>query len=155
VIRKILTVVLVAGLAGCVSSQNQNMTTQLQMRVGEIEKQAEMKDEEIKNLQNEVRELSYNVDRLNSQVRKEYGVRGVSTSSKTSAKGGDEVLRVNVSGEKVQSALQAAGYYKGTVDGKLGAKTRDAISQFQKDHGLKADGVIGERTWTELKSYLK
>jgi len=148
---RILLVLLLAGLTGCASSQNMN--SQMQVRVGELERQISMKDEEIKNLQEEVRELSYNVDRLNSQVRKEYGTRST-VAAKADAKAGD-VLRVDVSGTKVQEALQSAGYYKGNIDGKLGAKTREAISQFQKDHGLKADGVIGQKTWTELKTYLK
>ncbi len=151
---RLLLVVLLAGLAGCASTQTQNSVAQMQMRMGELEKQVEMKDEEVKNLQEQVRELSYNVDRLNSQTRKEYGSSRSSSTTKVSGKD-EDVLHVDVSGEKVQTALANAGYYKGAVDGKLGAKTRDAIGQFQKDHGLKADGVIGKRTWAELKTYLK
>lgn len=151
---RFLLVLLLAGLSGCASTQSQNASAQLQMRMGELEKQVEMKDEEVKNLQEQVRELSYNVDRLNSQVRKEYGSTRGSSTSRASGKE-DDVLRVDVSGEKVQTALANAGFYKGSIDGKLGAKTREAISLFQKDHGLKADGVIGQRTWTELKVYLK
>ena len=63
---------------------------------------------------------------------------------------GFEIPSVNI-----QKALKKAGYYNGTVDGKVGPGTRDAIAAFQKDNGLKADGVCGRGTWAKLKSYLE
>lgn len=36
------------------------------------------------------------------------------------------------------------------ADGKFGAKTESAVKQFQKDNGLKADGIVGPATWTAL-----
>lgn len=54
----------------------------------------------------------------------------------------------------IQSALKGAGYYKGSVDGKIGPTTKSAIKAFQKDHGLDADGVVGKGTWNKLKVYL-
>ena len=33
------------------------------------------------------------------------------------------------------------------VDGKCGAKTREAIIAYQKAHGLVADGCVGLNTW--------
>jgi peptidoglycan hydrolase-like protein with peptidoglycan-binding domain len=65
-----------------------------------------------------------------------------------------QILRVKVSPEKVQRALKSAGVYTGPVDGKIGAGTKEAIIEFQKSHGLKADGVLGKRTWEELKVFL-
>ncbi|KJJ83456.1 secreted protein containing Peptidoglycan binding-like domain protein [Candidatus Omnitrophus magneticus] len=55
--------------------------------------------------------------------------------------------------KSVQSALKAAGFYDGPVDGKLGPKTKEAIKAFQQANGLTADGVIGKRTWAKLKEY--
>ena len=63
---------------------------------------------------------------------------------------GFEIPSVNI-----QKALKKAGYYNGAVDGKVGPGTRDAIAAFQKDNGLKADGVCGRGTWAKLKSYLE
>jgi len=54
----------------------------------------------------------------------------------------------------VQKALKAAGFYIGTVDGKIGPKTKKALIDFQKAKALKADGKVGPRTWTELEKYL-
>lgn len=36
------------------------------------------------------------------------------------------------------------------ADGKFGAKTETAVKQFQKDNGLKADGIVGPATWSAL-----
>jgi murein L,D-transpeptidase YcbB/YkuD len=66
-----------------------------------------------------------------------------------------QIIRVKVSPQKVQRALKAAGVYTGRVDGKIGSGTRMAIKEFQRSHGLKADGVLGKKTWDELKVYLK
>ena len=66
-----------------------------------------------------------------------------------------QIVRVRVSPEKIQRALQAAGVYTGPVDGKIGSGTKEAIIEFQKSHGLKADGVLGKKTWDELKQFLK
>ncbi len=37
------------------------------------------------------------------------------------------------------------------VDGKFGKRTEVAVRQFQRENGLKADGVCGERTWERLE----
>jgi hypothetical protein len=50
----------------------------------------------------------------------------------------------------VQSALQQQGYYQGEVDGLLGPITRDAISNYQRDHGLYTTSTIDEPTLQSL-----
>ena len=54
----------------------------------------------------------------------------------------------------IQTALKAANFYTGNIDGKLGPKTKRAIVEFQKAKGLKADGKVGSRTWVALEKYL-
>jgi len=54
----------------------------------------------------------------------------------------------------IQKALKNAGFDVGTVDGKIGPKTKKAIEDFQKSKGLKADGKVGPKTWAELEKYL-
>lgn len=54
----------------------------------------------------------------------------------------------------IQQALNNAGFYQGSVDGKLGPQTRSAIREFQRVHGLKDDGVVGKQTWAKLQPYL-
>lgn len=55
--------------------------------------------------------------------------------------------------KKIQNALQSAGFDAGAADGKMGGKTRAAVSEFQKSKGLTPDGVIGKKTWEELSKY--
>ena len=50
---------------------------------------------------------------------------------------------------KLQQALKDKGYNV-TVDGIYGAKTREAVIQFQKDNNLTADGIAGAKTLAKL-----
>jgi Putative peptidoglycan binding domain len=45
----------------------------------------------------------------------------------------------------VQQRLARAGYYRGPIDGVIGPRTRYAILAYERNHGLPADGVIGNR----------
>jgi peptidoglycan hydrolase-like protein with peptidoglycan-binding domain len=49
-------------------------------------------------------------------------------------------LRYDPVVETVQRELAAAGYYRGVVDGVIGRKTRQAITDYQKAVGLEPDG---------------
>ena len=55
---------------------------------------------------------------------------------------------------QIQTALKNAGYYFGTIDGKIGPLTKGAIEKFQKANGLKADAKIWPKTWGVLGKYL-
>jgi peptidoglycan hydrolase-like protein with peptidoglycan-binding domain len=61
---------------------------------------------------------------------------------------------VQPSKREIQQALKNAGFYQGSVDGKMGPQTREAIKQFQQSNGLKADGIVGRQTWSKLEPYL-
>ena len=56
----------------------------------------------------------------------------------------DEVI------SSVQAALQEEGYYLGAIDGELGPLTRQAISAWQRDHGLAITTAIDEPTMRSL-----
>ena len=65
-------------------------------------------------------------------------------------------LRNGSRGEYVtylQTKLIQFGYDVGKTgaDGIFGAKTESAVKQFQKDHGLDADGVVGPATWKAIE----
>jgi peptidoglycan hydrolase-like protein with peptidoglycan-binding domain len=55
--------------------------------------------------------------------------------------------------EELQRLLVLYGYNPGTVDGKLGAKTRIAIERFQKDSGLPANRFLDKATWQRLNVF--
>jgi peptidoglycan hydrolase-like protein with peptidoglycan-binding domain len=53
----------------------------------------------------------------------------------------------------VQTALQGAGYYYGSITGSLSVDTRAAIANFQRDYGLQITGAIDEPTVEALGLY--
>ena len=57
--------------------------------------------------------------------------------------------------EYLQLALQRAGYRDLALDGIFGARTADAVRDFQQRNGLFPDGVVGRLTWNRLMPYLK
>jgi Putative peptidoglycan binding domain len=50
----------------------------------------------------------------------------------------------------VQAALQEQGYYQGEVDGLLGPLTREAIADYQRNHGLYTTAAIDQPTLESL-----
>ena len=67
-----------------------------------------------------------------------------------------QTIRKGNHGEAVktcQQILQKLGYNLGVcgIDSDFGIATEKAVKQFQKDHGLTVDGVVGEKTWTALE----
>ncbi len=60
----------------------------------------------------------------------------------------------DVRNRDIQKALKNAGFYAGSIDGKLGPKTKKAIEEFQRSKGLKGDSKVGPKTWAELEKYL-
>ena len=55
---------------------------------------------------------------------------------------------------QIQTALRNAGFFRGKIDGVIGVETKIAIMAFQKSEKLKADGVVGSKTWEKLRDYL-
>lgn len=69
------------------------------------------------------------------------------------AAGGYPLLRRGAKGIYVfvaQDALATLGYPAGGLDGVFGSGMHSAVSSFQRDRGLAADGIIGCNTWTAL-----
>lgn len=59
---------------------------------------------------------------------------------------GSETTRGQVAA--LQRGLKRLGFDAGPVDGWYGPSTTAAVTAFQRDAGLPADGVMGERTWS-------
>lgn len=58
-------------------------------------------------------------------------------------------LKKGMNGLHVQGLQELLHIYP---DGKFGPLTEEAVKEFQKAHGLVADGIVGEKTWAALKS---
>lgn len=65
------------------------------------------------------------------------------------------VLSSGASGEEVrrlQTRLKDLGFYTGEIDGDFGKGTKSAVTLFQKQHDLDADGIAGAMTLAKLYS---
>lgn len=122
---------------------------------------------DITNLQGQIGALQSEVARLDQSLKDtELALKSVQERGAAPAAGGPSVLGQFTEGAiyrtpsgfelpaaAIQRALKSAGYYQGTIDGKVGSRTRQAIRDFQRDNGLVADGICGRQTWARLKSF--
>lgn len=143
-LKLILSILLILNLAGCVTGQkkselNQQMQ-QYQMRITKLEDELKQKDDSIYRLEKEL------VNARDAQLKK------AATAQKPIQKKAEASIAMTPA--KIQTALKNAGLYQGTVDGKIGKNTNKAIMEFQKLNGLKADGIVGKKTWAALQEFL-
>lgn len=136
-------------LTGCTTTQPTRSVNHLEGRMAHIERKADEQDQEISSLRNEMEKLT---SELTSFKRKKTTPAAIKEPAREKD---NRIIRVSVSHQKVQSALKNAGYYSGNIDGKIGNNSQKAIKSFQEDHDLKADGIVGQKTWLEMKRYLK
>ncbi len=131
-----LAVVFVFSLSGCATMRkNDALEIQgLRNKVSALEAQLKEKDDE-----------------LNSS--KETSVKGSEDINANAGKVGEAKQQADP--KQIQTALKNAGYYQGTVDGKMGKKTRKAVREFQKANNLPVNGKVGKNTWIVLKDYLE
>ena len=163
--RFLLSLGLIFFIAGCATTQQPSAVNNLQIKVAQLEHTVEERDQEIRDLKYQVQEFSSQADNidnsgknslaLNDEESTTRRLRSESNMNKSSATTGDErIIRVAASSEDVQKALKKAGFYDGPIDGKVGTRTKKAISSFQKENNLKSDGIVGRNTWDVLKKNL-
>lgn len=56
--------------------------------------------------------------------------------------------------ELLQSILKSLGFYNGKIDGIFGPTTKDAVIRFQRNFGVKPDGIVGKNTLERLRPYI-
>jgi len=138
---KILTVIVLAlFLSGCATTKKGNNIEiqQLKGRVTSLETDLQSKEQEI--------------IRLEDELEKTHEKRTVYREEKI--KEGKAVESTKLSTRQIQAALKNAGFYRGSVDGRIGPATTEAIKALQRANGLKADGVVGRKTRAILTRYL-
>jgi Putative peptidoglycan binding domain len=52
---------------------------------------------------------------------------------------------------QIQLSLTRAGYYHGSIDGVSGNRTRRAIREYERSHGLPGDGKISQQLLTTMR----
>jgi len=138
---------------GCQTTQGYRpQTDELNNRIHLLENNVDKKDREITRLYDEISDLSKQVEEKDSELANLTKPKKLSLEV-LEAKDGLGIIRVNASPAEIQTALKNSGYYEGTVDGKIGPNTINAIAKFQKEHGLVSDSIIGNQTWELLKTF--
>jgi peptidoglycan hydrolase-like protein with peptidoglycan-binding domain len=124
--------VFVFSLAGCATARKQKELENegLRNQVSALEAQLQSKEDELSQLKAALAE---------SEIYKRSAI-------------GELKSRPNI--KQIQIALLKAGYDPGVIDGRMGAKTRQAIKDFQKANNLQPDGRVGQQTWNLLLKYL-
>lgn len=150
-------------VSGCASTQPPAVLNQLQIKVAQLERKIEDKDAELTSLKKRVEDIEDDLDGLEpySVAEPSFGyyqetapaarAKEVKPASAT-VKDEENIIRVSAGAMAVQQALKKTGYYTGVVDGKAGPATKKAIENFQKDQGLKVDGIVGQQTWDRLRA---
>ena len=140
------SVLILAGVvltAGCASTKARKADPQMDQQAQMVQMQSDLaaKDQQIQ-------ELQYQLQGQQSSLSNQSNFSTSSGSGKSSS-----YIRVSgVSVSQVQQALLNKGYDPGPVDGKMGKKTKRAIKDFQRNSNLKADGIIGQKTWSRLSA---
>ncbi len=129
-------------LAGCATgSKQKDLEIQgLRNQVSALESQIQSKDEEI----NSLREAS-------TKATAEEKTEVTKKSSKKKVIG---EAKSHPTSKQIQVALKNAGYNPGSIDGRMGKQTKDAIKAFQKANNLNENGKADKETWNLLREYL-
>lgn len=163
--KNFILAIMIFSFLGCSTSNNVSDVSNLQVKVAQIENRMNKKEQELEKLKNEVRQIAQIVEGFDAIQDDDIGddfddikidepvIKKPIARQKVETKK-EGIIRVSVNVNTVQEALSKAGYYDGAIDGKLGSKTKNAIMAFQKGHGLTSDGIIGKKTWNEMKVYL-
>lgn len=154
-LRALLSIMLISVLAGCATTQQSAEVNRLQLQVSQLEQKLQEREDQIDELKYEVQQSAGQNDNFDSEEVEEPNLDEPAAPRKMDSAKDKRIIRVAATPQQVQTALKNAGYYTGTIDGKIGPKTQDAIKAFQTDHALKGDGIVGNKTWVEMKNYLQ
>lgn len=78
----------------------------------------------------------------------EYGRKIEAAYQRIGGKASAVVLRIGSEGDGVHELQRALGI---GVDGGFGPATERAVKAFQANHGLTADGIVGDKTWDAIR----
>ena len=140
-------------LSGCQQESNTQELTIMKSRIASLEQQVAMLNQYVSKLEQESEQRKRILEQYVSDS--DESVTNESTSSAANADDDNQMVSsASPTPVGIQKALQNAGFYHGSIDGKLGPKTVQAIKEFQSENDLVVDGKVGKNTWTKLQTYL-
>ena len=139
----LLAVCLISG-CGTVPKKFKAEVSDIKTRVDTLETRVEGVETKTADVEKTTNEQARAIEELKSKP-----VAGTNITVKRHSKGRS---RENI--RDIQTCLKNAGFYNGKIDGVKGRSTKKAIKEFQKANGLRADGKVGAKTWDALSKYL-
>ena len=130
--------------SGCGATRSSAQRTDMPGQITHLEARLEALEQRQGMIEDKAWDYTENISYLKGRID---GVGGGVASAPS-------VLNEKPTARRIQSALKQAGFYDGSVDGKVGPKTKEAIRSFQQANGLKVDGKVGPQTWTQLARYV-
>jgi len=132
----------VISLSGCATARKQREQEMqgLRNQISVLEAQVQSKEEEIGGLRDSLSRIEQEKETARAEVAAKKKVIA-ETKARPKAK-------------QIQLALRNAGMYTGSIDGKMGRQTKEAIKAFQRASNLPVDGKVGKNTWSKLREYL-
>lgn len=154
----VLIAAAVLSVSGCAGTRlNKGAESKKPLKPAEqiemLESESRAKDKEITRLQMELMDVKRRL--ADTQTARPIVIQDTLTQAPSSNVTSAKKATISVPGVTVldlQKALKSAGYDPGPLDGRLGKRTKQAVLDFQRARGLKADGVVGQKTWSALKS---
>jgi len=147
----LLVIPMVLLVTGCSTVSSKRLNS-LETKVSTLEAKVDSVEQRQSAIEGQTGESRESVGYLKGKVDS----RGPSTVVVTGAQGNAGYLygKKSLTHKDIQLALKNAGFYNGSIDGKIGKNTKKAIREFQKANGLKADGKVGLKTRELLLQYL-
>jgi len=143
-------------LAGCSTVSSKRLST-LEIKVSTLEAKVDSIEQRQSAVENQSGESRESVGYVKGKI--DNMPKGPSTVVVKGLEGNkgyvSGVYKKDLTKKEIQIALKNAGFYSGMIDGVIGKNTKNAIKEFQKANGLKADGKVGKKTRNILAQYLK
>lgn len=154
--RKVLSVAAVAlaavfAISGCstMPKKVKEEISGLKTKVDTLESRVDTVESKQVEVEKTTAEQGQTLEQL--KVQKEAAVPAAPSTNISVRERDDSGMTPKEKVREIQTLLKSAGYYDGKIDGIKGTQTKKAIKDFQKASGLRADGVVGPKTWELLR----
>lgn len=140
-----LTVFFVAGCSTVPKKVKEEMAG-MKSKVDTLESRVEGVEAKQAAVERMTAEQAQELEEMKSRKVEKIEKTNISVKSRTSPKSKERI-------KQIQQCLKGAGFYHGKLNGVKTKGTKKAIKEFQKANGLRADGVVGPKTWELLSKY--